>query len=140
MNKSQVSLSLAGLAIILFAISFSYFSPVQFISPNTTKKEYHIKVACYGTPTDGHQFYCIMFTNNNWIDSANIMEFAHVEEVDYSQLYLCYDSNTPAIDISKKLRTYNECLRYNDSVRVLDSLFKESIKPASCNCETTQVY
>lgn len=92
------------------------------------KNEFHVRVGCVGEnlPFNDSRWaydYPIYFTNNNWATETGIMStfdcstswgggncVAHQE-------WTTSGDSTVAINFANKFKSYDQCLRYNDSVK-----------------------
>jgi len=71
------------------------------------KKEYHIIVY------ESYGLFFINYTNDNWKSREGLVG-CNGMEIDK---IVTFPSKEVAVNIAKKLKTYDDCLRYNDSVR-----------------------
>lgn len=91
------------------------------------KKEYHIAVKNWKDK------YQIVFTNNDWLTEQNIQTAFDISYWDNEvtvvrQLHL--GSKEECLKIAKQLRTYQDCLYYNDKIKAKE---RELIKFRKAN-------
>lgn len=71
------------------------------------KKEYHIIVY------ESYGLFYINYTNDNWKSREGLIG---CNEIGIDKI-IFFPSKESAVNVAKKLKTYEDCVRYNDSVR-----------------------
>ena len=84
-----------------------YLLAVLLLAGCVTKKEYHIIVY------ESYGFFYINYTNDNWNSREGLVgcSYMGIDKI------VMFPSKESAVNVAKNLKTYEDCMRYNDSVR-----------------------
>lgn len=81
-------------------------------------EEFHIKVAPY---TEKGEYYCIEFTNDDWLTSREIMNARDMSS-EVNPLWINYApylaKEESCIELAKTFETYQSCVDYNNRVEL----------------------